>query len=52
MYYIEKILQLMNPYMRILTLAALINSSATHSAMVLIFLNAASRAPVQRSQIA
>lgn len=34
------------------TFEAFINSSAKHSAMVLIFLNAASRAPVQRSQIA
>lgn len=34
------------------TLAAFINSSAKHSAIVLIFLNAASRAPVQSNQIA
>lgn len=32
--------------------AALINSSAKHSAIVLIFLKAASRAPVHKSQIA
>lgn len=35
-----------------LTLAAFISSSARHSAIVLIFLKAASRAPVHRSQIA
>lgn len=34
------------------TLAAFINSSAKHSAIVLMFLKAASRAPVHRSQIA
>ena len=34
------------------TLAALMSSSARHSAIVLMFLNAASRAPVHNSQIA
>lgn len=36
----------------ILTFAALISSSAKHSAIVLILRNAASRAPVHNSQIA
>jgi hypothetical protein len=34
------------------TLAALMSSSATHSAIVLMFLKAASRAPVHSNQIA
>jgi hypothetical protein len=34
------------------TLAALISSSATHSAIVLMFLKAASRAPVHSNQMA
>lgn len=35
-----------------ITLAALISSSAKHSAIVLMFLKAASRAPVQSNQMA
>lgn len=41
-----------NDSVRVFTLAALINSSAKHSAIDLMLRNAASRAPVQSNQIA